>query len=67
MVPDPFHREAQVVLITALGHQVKNRVCAHEWIDATPVGRVGMEDIAVGVLIEDAQARASALGNSCIV
>ena len=30
MVPDPFHCEAQVVFVAALGHQVKDPVGAHE-------------------------------------
>ena len=30
MVADPFHREAQVVFVAALGHQVKDPVGAHE-------------------------------------
>jgi hypothetical protein len=30
MVPDPFHGEAQVVFVAALGHQVKDPVGAHE-------------------------------------
>ncbi len=43
MVADPFHREAQVVLVAALGHQVEDHVRANEWLDAAPVGGVGVE------------------------
>ncbi len=39
------------------GRQVKDHVRANEWLETAPVGRVGVEDVAVGVLVEGAEAR----------
>ena len=59
MVPDPFHREPEIVLVATLGRQVENHMGADEWLAATPASGLGVEDPAVGV-----PGGASSLGNS---
>jgi hypothetical protein len=52
MVADPFHRECQTVLVAAFGHQVEDQVRTEERFEAAPVGGVGVEDVAAGILVE---------------
>ena len=55
MVPDPFHREPEIVLVATLGRQVENHIGADEWLAATPASGVSVEDPSV--LVEDTGAR----------
>src|SRR5262245_39170902 len=56
MVTDPGLRELQAGLVAPLGDQVQEVVGAVQHVDAPGVGGVGVEDRAVRVLVEDADA-----------
>src|SRR5258708_830126 len=58
-MPDPG--EAPAPFVAPLGHQVEIVVGGVDEVDAPRVGRVGVEDVAAGILEEDAQAFALGL------
>src|SRR2546427_5497016 len=57
VVTDPRHREGEALLVAALRHEVEVVVRAEQEVAAAGVGRVGVEDVAGRVLVEDARAR----------
>src|SRR5438132_5577688 len=56
MMAHPRHREGQGVFVTALRRQVEVIVRAHEQVESARVTRIRVEDLAVPVLVEDADA-----------
>src|SRR5688500_2771232 len=57
MVPDPFHRETKLVLITTLWNCVQDPVRRHEQIETATERRVGMKHPASRILIENTKPR----------
>src|SRR5262245_14106240 len=51
---DPFHREFEAVLVTALWSEIEIVVGAIEHIHAARVARIGMEHLTTVILVEDA-------------
>src|SRR6476661_5701970 len=51
MVPDPVHG---VPFVAALGGEVEIIVRADEDVAAAPIGRIGVKDLACGILVEHA-------------
>src|SRR5262249_1506227 len=52
----PRHGPGQVVLIPALGREIKQLVCAVNRVKPAAVGRIGMKDLALIIEREHAQA-----------
>ena len=57
VMAEPRHREAQAVFIAAFRNTVEIVVGVHRGLGAARVGGIGVEDIAVFVLVEDADSR----------
>src|SRR3989442_8254482 len=57
VVTHPRHRERQGVLVAALRREVEVVVRADQQIEPARIGGVRVEDVAVLVLVEDAEAR----------
>src|SRR5437879_5827925 len=55
VMPDPGLRELQTVLVSPFGNQVEVVIGAVQHVDPAGIGRVGMEDRAPRVLVEDAE------------
>ena len=43
---DPVHREGEAALVAALRHQVEPLIGADQRVEAAPVARIGVADIA---------------------
>lgn len=56
MVAEPGHRERQVVFIAALGNEVEIVVRVDRVLAAASVRGISVEDVAIFVLVEDADA-----------
>src|SRR5882724_3287819 len=56
MVAEPGHRERQGVFIAAFGNEVEVVVRVDRVLAAASVRGIGMEDVAILVLVEDADA-----------
>ena len=59
VVPDPVHDGG---LVAALRREVEVVVGADQQVGPARIGRIGVEDVAAGVLVEDAQAVMLAFG-----
>src|SRR5262245_61236483 len=57
VVSHPGHREGQPGLVAALRHGIEKIVAAEQRLGAARKGGVSMEDLAVPVLVEHADAR----------
>jgi hypothetical protein len=53
VMAEPRHREAQAIFIAAFRNIVEVVVSVHRGLGAARVGRIGVEDIAVFVPVED--------------
>src|SRR5215475_10147863 len=53
MVPNPGHRVGQGVFVAALRHEVEIVVGADQDVQPARIGRIGVEDVVVLVLVED--------------
>jgi hypothetical protein len=56
-MPDPIRKiEIGSVLIAALGREIEQHVGGHHFLGSAPEGGIGVEDIAVVILQEHAEA-----------
>ena len=62
----PGHRRVELVFVAALRHEIEQLIRADQVVETAPVRGVRVENVASVVAIEDADARRSSLGNSCI-
>src|SRR6185312_1042777 len=56
VMANPCHRIRQIGLVAALGREIEKAVDPEQLLDAAGVGGIGVEDVALGVLGEDADA-----------
>ena len=56
MMAEPCHGERQVVFIAAFGDEVEIVVCVNRVLAPASVGGIRVEDVAVFILTEDADA-----------
>ena len=59
MMANPGHCVGQAVFIAAVGHHVEDIVNAEQDIEPARVTRIGVEEVAGGVLVEDASRSSS--------
>jgi hypothetical protein len=57
VAPNPIHREVNVVLVAALWDKVEEIVSPKENVEPARIRGIGVKDLAVLVLVEDAQPR----------
>jgi hypothetical protein len=55
VVAHPGHWISQGAFVAALRNEIEDRVNAKQVFETAPVCRVGMEDFAVGILVEGAE------------
>jgi len=55
VAPDPIHRKVEVILVTTLRHEIEEVVSSHKNVEPARVRGIGVKNVAVLVLVEDAQ------------
>src|ERR1700687_3825152 len=67
VMSNPRHAEGQTIFVPAFRREVEEVIRPDQNVEPTPVGGIGMEEIATGILIKEARARSFLVPKSNVV